>query len=699
MERRTFLAASGILVTTASAQGIDTNPLLQEWKTPYGMPPFDRFRPEHFLPAFQESMKREVAEVETIANSSAAPTFANTIEALEKTGEPLDRVSSVFGNLTSSHTNKALQAVELEVAPLRAKQRSTILMNPKLFARIDTIFAKRDTLGLTPEQTRLVERYHTRFLRAGAKLDEAKKKRLAEIEEKLATLSAKFGQNLLAEESSYELVLDKESDLAGLPESFRKSAAETAKERGKPGKWVITLQRPSVQPFLELSSRRDLREQAFKAWAARGDNENQFDNKPVIREMVLLRIEKSKLLDQPTFAHYQLADTMAKTPDAVQGLLKQVWTPAVATAKVEASELQKAMNADGVSGPLQPWDWRYYAEKVRLAKYDLNEEQIKPYFPLDRMIEATQYVAGELFGLKFAERTDLPEYDPDVRSWEVRNAAGKVIGIFQGDYYSRASKRSGAWMSTFRDQQKLGGPVIPLVLNNLNFSKPPAGEVALLSYDDAETLFHEFGHALHGLLSDVTYPMLSGTAVARDFVELPSQIYEHWLGQPQVLRKFALHYKTGEAIPQALLDKVQAARNFNQGFTTVEYLASAFIDMEWHSLDKPQTIDVREMESAWLAKLGMPREIIMRHRSTHFAHIFSGGYSAGYYSYMWSEVLDADGFEAFKEKGDPFDKELAKKLYTYIYSRGNSADPMGLYESFRGRKPDTRALMRMRGFE
>lgn len=700
MERRTFLAASGAFVSTsATAQGFG-NPLLETWQAPYGLPPFDRIRPEHFLPAIQEAMKRELAEVDKIASQPAEPTFANTFEELERAGELSERIDNAFNSLTASNTNKELQAIEREVAPMRAKQRTTILMNPKLFSRVDAIHKKRDQLGLNAEQSRLVDIYHKRFVRAGALLDPDKKKRLAEIEEKLASLGTKFSQNVLAEESSYELVLDGAKDLVGLPESFRAGAAEAAKSRGKEGKYVITLQRPSVQPFLELSPRRDLREKAFKAWAARGDNENQFDNKAVIREIVLLRIEKAQLLGYSTYAQYKLDDTMAKKPDAVLGLLNEVWKPAVATAKVEASELQKAMKADGVPGPLQPWDWRYYAEKVRLAKYDLNEEQVKPYFPLDRMVEASFWVATQLFEVTFSERKDLPVHHPDVRSWEVRNSDGKVIGIFQADYYARSSKRSGAWMSSYRKQRRLDGEVIPLVLNNCNFTKAPAGEQTLLSYDDAETLFHEFGHGLHGLLSNVTYPRLSGTSVARDFVELPSQIYEHWLAQKSVLTKFAKHYKTGEAIPAELLDKINKARNFNQGFQTVEYLASAFVDMDWHSLDKPQTIDVREMEAAWLKKLGMPREIIMRHRSPHFQHVFSGdGYSAGYYSYMWSEVLDADGFEAFQQKGDPFDRELARKLYQYIYSAGNSADPMSLYESFRGRKPDTGALMRMRGFQ
>lgn len=702
MDRRTFLAVSGTAATFGSAahsvaQSMPLNPFFKKWTTPYELPPFSEIKPENFRPAYQEGMKQELSDIDVITANKSTPDFQNTIEAMEKSGQLLDRVDSVFSNLAISDTNEALQAIELEMAPLLAKHASAISQNAKLFQRIQAVYQKRESLNLTPEQLRLVDRYYKRFIRAGAQLPDPQKKRLAEIDEKLAELTTKFSQNLLADTAAFELVLDQKDDLAGLPESFRTAAAETAKERGKPGKWVITLQRSSVEPFLQLSARRDLREKAFKAWAARGDNENQYDNKPLIREIILLRIEKAKLLGFPTFAHYAIDDAMAKTPKAAKDLLESVWTPAVETAKKETAELQAAMTADHQKGMLEPWDWRYYAEKVRLAKYDLDEEQIKPYFALNHMIDATFWVAGRLFGVTFHERKDLPKYHPDVRSWEVKNADGKVIGIFYGDYYARPSKQSGAWMSSFRRQQQLIS-AIPVVINNLNFNKPPAGQQALLSYDDAETLFHEFGHGLHGLLSRVVYPSLSGTNVPRDFVELPSQIYEHWLGEKEVLEKFAVHYQTGKPIPDSLLKKIQDARNFNQGFSTVEFLASALVDMEWHLLDKPITIDVREMEQNWLRKIGMPREIIMRHRSPHFAHIFANSYAAGYYSYLWSEVLDTDGFEAFRDKGSPFDPEIARRLYTYIYSAGGTKDPMELYESFRGHKPDSGALMRHRGF-
>ncbi len=674
------------------------NPLAQKWTTPYELPPFGALKPEHFGPAIREGMKQQLAEIERITSAAEPPSFVNTIDAMERSGELLTKSASVFFNLTASDTNDALQAIELELAPELAKHRSAILMNGKLFARVDALMQKRSSLSLSPEQARVLERYHKMFVRSGARLDEQRKKRLAEIEERLATLSTQFQQNLLADTKEFELVLE-EKDLDGLTESFRAGAAEAAKERGKPGKWVVTLQRSSVEPFLQMSKRRDLREKAFKAWAARGDNENKYDNKPLIREILPLRAEKARLLGFDTFAHFQLDDAMAKTPAAAKGLLERVWKPAVETAAKEVAELDRARQAEGAAAPLQPWDWRYYSEKVRLAKYSLNEEQIKPYFSLDRMIEASFDTATRLFGITFHERKDLPKYHPDVRTWEVRNAKGEVTAIFYGDYFARPSKQSGAWMNSFRDQQRLIGAIVPVVTNNLNYNKPPAGEPCLLSYDDAETLFHEFGHALHGMLSNVTYPMVSGTNVARDFVELPSQIYEHWLEQKPVLEKFARHYKTGEAIPSALLDKIQAARNFNQGFATVEYLASARVDMEWHLLRDPKTVDVREQEQTWLKQFGMPREIIMRHRSPHFAHIFAGdGYAAGYYSYMWSEVLDTDGFEAFKEAGNPFDPKLAERLYRNIYSAGNTKDPMELYKSFRGREPDPAALLRHRGF-
>ncbi len=680
IDRRIFLASSVASLSAAPAKPM--NPLLDTWKTPFGLPPFSTIKPAHFVPAFAAAMPKALTEVEAIANDLAPPTFANVLEALEKHGELLRRISSVFGNLTASNTSDALQAAEREIAPKLAAHSSAILLNAKLFARINKVHGQRKSLGLSPEQLRLVERYHRRFVLSGAKLDPDSKKRLAAIDETLATLTTQFTQNVLNDTKEYTLPLDKPEDRASLPADMK----------------VVTLQRSSIEPFLMLSPRRDLREKAFRAWAARGDNENKFDNKALIRQILTLRLEKAKLLDYPSYADYILDDVMAKTPKAANALMDKVWKPAVETARRETAELADAMHKDGIEGAIEPWDWRYYSEKVRLTKYDLNEESTKPYFTLDKMIEAVYDCANRLFGISFVERKDLPVYQPDVRAWEVKAKDGKTIGIFYGDYYARPNKNSGAWMNSFRDQQNFNGPVLPVIINNLNFNKPAKGQACLLSFDDAKTLFHEFGHALHGLLSKVEYPFFSGTNVARDFVEFPSQLFEAWASEKSVLSKFAHHYKTGEVIPDSLIQKIEKARNFNQGFAMVEFLSSGMIDMRWHQLTEIRSLDVREQEAAWLKEIGMPHEIIMRHRSTHFTHIFSNDYAAGYYSYLWAQVLDADAYEAFKETGDPFDPATAQRLYTYIYSAGGAKDPMELYQAFRGRQPDPQALMRKLGF-
>lgn len=684
LNRRVFIAASA--ATLAAAPPTKTsksmNPLLESWQTPFGLPPFERIEAKHFSPAFTTALQQARAEIDKIAKQSAPPTFANTIESLELQGELIDRVNGVFQNLTSSHTSDELQAIERDISPKLAAYSSSIVLNPKLFARIDKVYEQRQSLNLNPEQLRLIERYHRRFILSGAKLPPAQKKRLAAIDELLATLTTQFTQNVLNDTKQYVLKLDKPEDRVGLPEEMKE----------------VSLQRSSIEPFLMLSPRRDLREKAFRAWARRGDNENKYDNKALIRQILTLRVEKTKLLGYDTYASYILDDVMAKTPAAAMALMEKVWKPAVATAKKETEALTAAMRKDGIEGPLEPWDWRYYSEKVRLAEYDLNEEQIKPYFVLDRMIEAAFYSAKQLFGVEFVRRTDLPVYEPDVRTWEVKDKSGKTIGIFYGDYYAKPNKQSGAWMNSFREQQMLGGEVLPIIINNLNFNKPAAGEACLLSYDDAKTLFHEFGHGLHGLLSKVHYPYFSGTNVARDFVELPSQLFEYWAAEKQVLSRFAKHYQTGETIPDTLIAKIEKAKNFNQGFAMVEFLSSGIVDMKWHLLTEVKNLDIREQEEAWLKEIGMPREIIMRHRSTHFTHIFSNDYAAGYYSYLWAQVLDADAFEAFKEAGNPFDPATAERLYKFIYSAGGSREPMALYQDFRGRQPDPQALMRKLGF-
>ncbi|WP_112662249.1 M3 family metallopeptidase [Microvirga flavescens] len=678
------------------AETAATNPFFTLWTGPFGLPPFDKIAPEHFKPAFDKALAEQQEEIKAIAGSPTPATFANTIEALEKSGAALKRVSAVFYNLAGSHTNPAIQGIEREMAPLLAKHRNSIFMNEALFARVEALHKTRDSLSLTPEQARVLERYHTIFVRAGAQLRGESKTRLAAITERLASLGTQFSQNVLADETSYRLVIEKEADLAGLPPFLREAAAQAAEEAGLKGKHVITLSRSSIEPFLQYSSQRDLREEAFKAWALRGDLGGKTDNKAIIAETVRLRAERAKLLGYETFSQFKLADTMAKTPQAVRELLDAVWKPARARAMDERNDLQAQSRGDNIT--IEAWDWRYYAEQVRMAQHDLDEATIKPYFQLDRIIEAAFETAHRLFGLSFKELQDFPRYHPDIRAWEVTNEIGAHVGVFIGDYFARPSKRSGAWMSSFRMQEKLSADIRPIIVNVLNFSKGGKGEPALLSFDDARTLFHEFGHALHGLLSNVTYPLLAGTSVSTDFVELPSQLYEHWLSQPQILRRYATHYKTGEPIPEDLLKRLMAARNFNQGFATVEYLASAFVDLDLHSLTSADDLDVGAFEKTSLDKIGMPREIIMRHRTPHFAHVFSGdGYSSGYYSYMWSEVLDADAFNAFEETGDAFNPETAEKLKRFIYSAGNLQDPAAAYVAFRGRLPTPDALLAKRG--
>ena len=629
-------------------------------------------------------------------SGEAAATFANTIVPLELSGLALDRVAAVFFHLSGADTNAALQAVEREIAPLLARHASAIFLNEALFRRIEAVWQGR--AGLDDEARRVAERYHTNFTRAGAGLPADGKRRLAEITERLAEIGTQFSQNVLADEAGFRLVLEGAEDLAGLPPWLVAAAAEAASERGLAGKHVITLSRSLIEPFLEFSTRRDLREQAFAAWAKRGESGGPTDNRALISEMIALRAERARLMGYPSYAHFRLADTMAKTPEAVKKLLDTVWEPARRRAAEEEAALQAEAAAEGGNFAIAPWDWRHYAGRVRKATFDFDEAELKPYLQLERMIAAAFDVANRLFGLSFSEVTGLALYNPDVRVWRVTGAGGKPVGVFLGDYFARPSKRSGAWMSALSDQHRLVGDARPIIVNVMNFSRAPKGEPTLLSFDDARTLFHEFGHALHGLLSDVTYPLIAGTNVARDFVELPSQLYEHWLEQPEVLSAFALHAETGKPMPKALLDKVLAARRFNQGFATVEYAASALVDLDLHLLPTADDLDVVAFEKAALERIGMPAAIAMRHRTPHFAHIFSGdGYASGYYSYLWSEVLDADAFEAFAETGDIFDKETAGRLTRYIYSAGYRRDPAEAYAAFRGRLPTADALLRKRG--
>jgi peptidyl-dipeptidase Dcp len=673
------------------------NPLLNITTDMLGLPAFRAIQPEHFMPAFRAEMEAQLRAIDAITANPEPPSFANTIVPLERKDLALDYVAGIFFHLSSASTNDALQAIEREITPLIARHNDQVYLNEALFRRIDAVWQQR--AGLGAEEAQVVDRYHTRFTRAGAGLDGAAKARLKTINERLATLSTSFSQNVLADEKSFMLVLEGEDDLAGLPDFVVTAAAEAAAERNLTGKHVITLSRSSIEPFLTFSTRRDLRAEAFGAWTRRGEFGGASDNRALIAETTALRAERARLMGYRSFADFKLADTMAKTPAAVSQLLSSVWEPARARVATEHAALQRMASSEGSNEPVVAADWRHYAEKVRKAAFDFDEAELKPYFQLDNMIAAAFDTAHRLFGLGFEEVRGLDLYHPDVRVWRVTGREGQPVGTFLADYFARTSKRSGAWMSALRTQHRLDGNVRPVIVNVMNFAKAPKGQPTLLSFDDARTLFHEFGHALHGMLSDVTYPLISGTHVARDFVELPSQLYEHWLEAPDLLRTHARHATTGAPIPDALLDKVLAARRFNQGFATVEYASSAIVDLDLHMLEEAEGVDVLAVEQAALKRIGMPDYMVMRHRSPHFSHIFGGGYASGYYSYLWSEVLDADAFEAFEETGDVFDPATAKKLHDHIYSAGYRQDPGEAYKAFRGKLPTADALLRKRGLD
>lgn len=667
-----------------------TNPFFETWSTPFGAPPFDRIRAEHFPPAFDRAMAEGLADIDAITGNAEAPSFANTIDALERSGALLNTVGSVFGNLVASLGDEGLQQVERDYAPKLAAHGSKVSLNADLFARVAALHAQADSLDLAPDARRLLDRTYLGFVRSGAALDPVAKTRMAEISERLAVLHTDFGQNVLHDERDWHLPLQ-DADLVGLPDFVRDGAAEAARERGLDG-YAITLSRSLIEPFLTFSARRDLRKIAYGAWVARGTHPGAHDNTALIPEILALRGERARLLGYTHYADFRLADTMAGSPDAVARLTGEVWDAALVRVAEERAALLPLAQADGLNN-IAAWDWRYYAEKVRQARYDLDEAALKPYFEFENIQRAAFDTAGKLFGLSFHERRDVPVYHPDMRAYEVREG-DRHIGLFLADPFARAGKRSGAWMSSYREQRALDGQVRPIIVNNNNFAK---ASPALLSFDDAETLFHEFGHALHGLLSDVYYPSQSGTSVRRDFVEFPSQVFEHWLSVPKTLQAYARHYASGEALPTALMDRLLAARNFNQGFATIEYTAAAMLDMELHAHLDPAGLDVQAFERDMLARIGMPAEIGVRHRPPHFQHLFAGaGYAAGYYSYLWAEVLDADGFAAFEEAGDPFHAETAARLKTVLQS-GDSADPMALYVAFRGAAPGTAALLRNRG--
>jgi peptidyl-dipeptidase Dcp len=677
------------------------DPALVEWSGPGGLPRFDLVKDEAFAAAFDAALAAHEAEIDAIANNPEAPTFENTVVALEIAGDALSRVSALFWSRAGANTNDTIQALEREIAPKMSRHYSKIGTNAALFARIDALWEGRAALNLSLEQTRVLERHWKGFVKSGAKLAKPEQERLSAINERLAGLGAKFGQNVLADEKDWALFLDEGEALDGLPDFLKDAMAAAARERGHDGRYAVTLSRSIIEPFLTFSARRDLREQAFRAWVARGANGGETDNRGIVKETLALRSEKAGLLGYENFAALKLDNTMAKTPEAVNGLLMQVWEKAVARAREEEAELAALIAEEGRNHDVMPWDWRYYAEKLRAKKFDFSEAELKPYLQLEKIIEACFDVAERLFGIRAVEKTGVPVYHPDVRVFEIRDREDRLVAMFLGDYFARASKRSGAWMSSYQSQHRLPLPngsvgEIPIVYNVCNFAKPAEGKPALLSLDDARTLFHEFGHALHGMLSNVTYPSVSGTGVSRDFVELPSQLYEHWLTVPEILTRYAVHDRTGETMPQALLDKVLAARTFNLGFATVEFTSSALVDMAFHTqgpVDDPMAVQAEVLE-----RIGLPQSIVMRHATPHFQHVFSGdGYSAGYYSYMWSEVLDADAFAAFTETGDAFNPEMAARLKTYIYSVGGSVDPEDAYKAFRGKLPSPEAMLEKKG--
>lgn len=677
----------------------EENPLLAPWSGPHGgVPPFDRTKPELMGPALEKSLADYRDEIKAIADNSEPADFKNTIVALEQAGGKFERVATLFEVYASTMNGPKIQELEREWSPKFAAVSDEVIQNEKLFERIDKVYQARESAGLNPEQSRLLWLVHNRFVKSGAQLNAADKAKLSKLNSRLATLYTDFGQNLLADEENDKVVLAKEDDLAGLPDSLIDAAAAEAEEMGLQGQWVIRNTRSSADPFLTYSDRRDLREKVWKMWVSRGDNGGKTDNNAVVTEILNLRAQKARLLGFSTHAHWQLSDAMAKTPDNAMELMMKVWKPAVARVQEEVADMQEVARERGEDISIEPWDYRYYAEKVRKKKYDLDASELKPYLQLEKLLEAQFWVAEQLYGLQFSEVTDLPVYHPDVRAFEVTGADKKHVGYWYFDPYAREGKRSGAWMSEYRTQENIDRPVSPIVSNNSNYIKGKPGEPVLISWDDAETMFHEFGHALHGLLSDVQYPTLAGTNVARDFVEFPSQINEHWLSTPEVLNRFALHYKTGQPMPQELIDKVERAATFNQGFGTVEYLASALVDMELH-LSQQSDIDPDKFERETLDRLGMPSSVVMRHRIPQFAHIFSGDYySAAYYSYLWAEVLDQDAWNAFKEKGNPYNQEVARAYVEHILSAGNTQDPAQAYRSFRGHDPSIRPLLESRGF-
>jgi len=675
-----------------------TNPFFSEYTTPFQVPPFHQIKNEHYLPAFKKGIAMHKAEIEAIINNKEEPDFENTIAALDRSGKQLGKVRYVFNNILSSNTNEQLQEIAQEVAPLESGHFDDINLNPDLFERVKTVYEKRKELDLNVEQKTLLDETYKNFVRGGAELDDDKQSRFREINQRISVLSLKFGDNILSENNQYKLFIDDENDLAGLPEGVIAGAAEAAKADGQEGKWLFTTHKPSMIPFLQYAENRELREKLHKAYCSRGDNGNEYDNKNILLEIVRLRLERAQLLGYQTHAHYVLEKRMAKKPQDVYNLLNTIWDAALPVAKKEVKEMQSLINREGNDFKLAAWDWWYYAEKLRKEKYDLDEEELRPYFKLENVRNGLFQVCNRLYGITFEERNDIPKYHEDAQVFEVKEGDGSHLGILYMDFYPRASKRGGAWMEAYRKQYKEEGKNIsPVVTTVFNFSKPTGNKPALLSFEEVSTMFHEMGHALHGLFSDCTYESISGTSVPWDFVELPSSIMENWASAPEVLKMYGKHYETGETIPDELIQKIENAGHFNQGFVNVEYLSAAFLDMSWHTLNDTKTeINVDQFETKAMTDIGLIPEIVVRYRSTYFSHIFSGGYSAGYYSYKWSEVLDADAFEAFRETS-LFDSETARSFRENILARGGTEDPMVLYQRFRGREPSIDPLLKRSG--
>jgi len=697
MKRLIILMFAGSLLFTSCSKE-EINPLLAKWDTPFETPPFEKIKTEHYLPAFKEAIKIHDLEIDKIANNSEEATFSNTVEAIDYSGKKLKRVRRVFSAMNSAMSNDEMQAINKEVSPLLSAHRDDINLNQDLFKRVKEVYEKKESLGLNTEQNKLLDKYYKRFLRGGANLEDEAKEEFRKINEELSLLTVQFGENVLKETNRFELVIDNEDDLAGLPENLIAAASETAENKGYTGKWVFTVHKPSMIPFLQYSSKRDLRKKIYSAYFMKGDNNNELDNKKILSRIAMLRLKRANLLGYETHAHYVLEEQMALNPDNVYKLLNNLWTPALERSKQEREEMQQIIYDEGNNFKLEPWDWWYYAEKLKKVKYNLDEEELRPYFQVENVIDGVFGLATSLWGITFEENIEIEKYHPEVKVFEVKEADGSQIGILYTDYFPRESKRAGAWMDAFRKQYKKDGQMIyPVIYNVGNFSKPTGDKPALLSLDEVNTLFHEFGHALHGLLSDCTYELISGTETPRDFVEFPSQVMENWSVHPDVLESYAKHYETGELIPKELVDKIQNASLFNQGFATVEYLAAALLDMDWHTITDPVEYDATEFENRSMEKIGLISEIIPRYRSTYFNHIFSGSYSSGYYSYVWSEVLDADAFNAFELTENVLDKELAGKYRKYILASGGTDDSMELYKRFRGQDPSIEPLLKRKG--